>query len=139
MQLLAIDIANFRSIRQLSEQSCGPLNVLIGKNNAGKSNILSAFHAFFSFFHSRDVVRLDPPIREQIDFFNQDVSDPVALTFRFGMDNSDRERLFGAIISETPQVKHLVEALPAELDLAMTVLFNPPPAPFAVLKSVELT
>jgi len=40
-------IQNFRSVRNAVIEDIDNLNVLIGKNNSGKSNILSGIHAFF--------------------------------------------------------------------------------------------
>jgi putative ATP-dependent endonuclease of the OLD family len=47
MVLQSVLIKNFRSSESLTMEGCSRLNVLIGKNNAGKSNILSALHAVF--------------------------------------------------------------------------------------------
>ena len=38
----AISIRSFRSLERVELEKCAPLNVLIGKNNSGKSNILAA-------------------------------------------------------------------------------------------------
>ena len=42
MALRSVQIRGFRSIANSGLEKCGPLNILIGKNNAGKSNILAA-------------------------------------------------------------------------------------------------
>ena len=42
-----LHIRNFRSLASASIASCGPLNVLIGKNNAGKSSALVAIPLIF--------------------------------------------------------------------------------------------
>ena len=46
MKIIEITIHNWRSIRDLT-LSCGDLMILIGQNNHGKSNILSAILFFF--------------------------------------------------------------------------------------------
>jgi len=46
MQITAIDIKNFRSFKNMDQSlEFGPITVLIGANNAGKSSILKAIHA----------------------------------------------------------------------------------------------
>jgi putative ATP-dependent endonuclease of OLD family len=40
-RIQSIEVRRFRSIEKTILTNCGGLNVLIGKNNAGKSNILS--------------------------------------------------------------------------------------------------
>ena len=47
MKVEAINISNFRSVSSCELGDCSGFNVLIGKNNSGKSNILSAIDAFF--------------------------------------------------------------------------------------------
>ncbi len=56
MKIKSFEIKNFRSIRHINVQT-KDLMVFVGKNNAGKSNILRALNAFFS----RKVTVLDIP------------------------------------------------------------------------------
>jgi len=42
MKILSVYVRHFRSVESTELLRCGGLNVLIGKNNAGKSNLLSA-------------------------------------------------------------------------------------------------
>ncbi len=42
MRIKAVKLSQFRSVANASMSECGGLNILIGKNNAGKSNLLSA-------------------------------------------------------------------------------------------------
>jgi hypothetical protein len=48
MSLESIEIQNYRSISQVKLEPCGDFNVLIGRNNSGKSNLLSCIEAFYS-------------------------------------------------------------------------------------------
>ena len=48
MLLQSGSIRNFRSIDNLQLSGCRGLNVPIGKNNAGKSNILTAIQTVFN-------------------------------------------------------------------------------------------
>jgi AAA15 family ATPase/GTPase len=41
MRIQSLEVRRFRSIEKTVLTNCGGSNVLIGKNNAGKSNILS--------------------------------------------------------------------------------------------------
>lgn len=40
-----LDIKNFRSIKKLSLANCKQFNLLIGKNNCGKSTLLESVYA----------------------------------------------------------------------------------------------
>jgi AAA15 family ATPase/GTPase len=44
MRAAAIEIENFRSFVKTSLRDMGPVNVLIGPNNAGKSSVLKALY-----------------------------------------------------------------------------------------------
>lgn len=61
MRIVGVKIHNFRSIKEIEISPIGDALILIGKNNAGKSAILSAIGAFLekkspteSDFHKRD-------------------------------------------------------------------------------------
>lgn len=43
-----IEIAYFRSIYKFSVTGCQDLNIIFGRNDAGKSNVLRALNLFFS-------------------------------------------------------------------------------------------
>ncbi len=46
MHILSFEIHNFRCFRDTGRQSVGPMNLLVGRNNTGKSAILRALHGF---------------------------------------------------------------------------------------------
>lgn len=48
MKIASFRICNFRSIADTDEINCQNLMVFIGRNNAGKSNILKALDVFFN-------------------------------------------------------------------------------------------
>jgi recombinational DNA repair ATPase RecF len=68
MFLQGASVRNFRSIESLQLSGCRELNVLIGKNNAGKSNILAAIHAVFNGTKSGRVVVPRPQISHDVNF-----------------------------------------------------------------------
>ncbi|MEW6687208.1 MAG: AAA family ATPase [Candidatus Edwardsbacteria bacterium] len=78
-----IEIGNFKSIKHL-EMDCSRINVLIGKPNTGKSNILEAIGLFSA--RSGDIrsyVRLE----ETIDlFYDHDISEEIKIFVDMGSD-----------------------------------------------------
>lgn len=56
MKLESVSINKYRSIDSTKLTNCGGFNVLIGKNNSGKSSILSAINTFFTCIHAGNVV-----------------------------------------------------------------------------------
>ena len=71
MNVVQVDVSNFRSISYSKLEECGGFNVLIGKNNSGKSNLLFAINAFFSAVNDGSAVCLDPPITKEVDYHNR--------------------------------------------------------------------
>jgi predicted ATPase len=50
LKISAFKVGNYRSLREVSLDKLGNLNLLIGRNSGGKSNILEAMSLFFSEF-----------------------------------------------------------------------------------------
>ncbi|MFJ2291889.1 AAA family ATPase [Streptomyces sp. NPDC087894] len=61
MHLQTLHVNGFRSVADATLEECGELNVLIGKNNSGKSNILTAIKFFFDFFKGNGNVASTSP------------------------------------------------------------------------------
>ena len=80
MRLESVRISGFRSIEETELENCGGFNVLIGKNNSGKSNILTAINTFFSCIQSANVVTSAPPVGDEIDFHNRRTDVPISIT-----------------------------------------------------------
>ena len=76
MKIQKVEIANFRSIKSLAF-SPGDYTVLIGENNAGKSNILRAVNLVLGESWPTERAFSDE------DFYNQDTSEPVSIKVYF--------------------------------------------------------
>ena len=83
MKLNSVAIKNFKSIESLTIDKCGKFNVFIGQNNSCKSNILSAINYFFQCIKDEEFLNLQPPIGEEIDFFNRDYQTPIEIHLSF--------------------------------------------------------
>lgn len=73
MKIKSINISNFRSIRQLT-MDFNQITVIVGPNNAGKSNILSALNLFFT-SSTRGIT--------DIDFHKRNVKEPIEISVKF--------------------------------------------------------
>lgn len=138
MKLESINIRGFRSIEHVLIQKCGQFNVLIGKNNSGKSNILSAIDAFFSCIKGGNVAILDPPLGREIDFFNRKIEVPIKITLTFTLSLAERDVLIRDIVNEAPQMKNAVDGLDPSLRLSITVSIGPPPDGFGYVSKIAL-
>ena len=73
MKIKSINISNFRSIRQLT-MDFNQITIIVGPNNAGKSNILSALNLFFT-SSTRGIT--------DIDFHKRNVKEPIKISVKF--------------------------------------------------------
>ena len=95
MRVEAVRIKNFRSVSSGELEACGGFNVLIGKNNSGKSNILSAIDAFFLALGDGDIICLNPIVENELAFYNRDSTVPAEITMTLSLDNDERSRPLG--------------------------------------------
>jgi hypothetical protein len=96
MFLEKIEVQNYRSISALSLAPCGDFNVLIGRNSAGKSNILTTIDAFFASIKRR-WVNTAPPLGEEIDFFQKNLNNTISIEATFGLLPVERDELFADV------------------------------------------
>ena len=138
MKVERIHIDNFRSISSCDLSDCGGFNVLIGRNNSGKSNILSAINAFFLAVSDGDVVHLVSPINKEVDFYNNNVGSPAEVVLTFLMTETERAALVADIIEDYPQVANAVNTLDPESRLRVRVCFNLTPTVYAYISRITL-
>ncbi|MFF7720733.1 AAA family ATPase [Streptomyces luteogriseus] len=107
MRVAAVQGIRFRSLRNAELNGCGQLNVLIGKNNSGKSNILSAVKLFFEFFQkSGAVATITPRVNRPTDWHAKDSSQPIRIKVTLELTEGELQTLTEAIAAETPQVRN---------------------------------
>lgn len=82
MKIKAVHIQNFRSILSVDIEF-DSLTALVGRNGAGKSNILKATELFYL---------INPRLSVE-DFYNRDVTSPIEITLTFtDLDADEKER-----------------------------------------------
>lgn len=135
MKLASFRIDGFRSIEHTVLDDCGGFNVVIGKNNAGKSNILLALDAFFVCLRDGIPVSIEPKIGKTIDHFEHR-DQPIELSLTFKLSADERNALVAEIAAEVPQVRNSAEALDAMPDLRVTLAITSNAAPFAFVREV---
>jgi AAA15 family ATPase/GTPase len=138
MKLEAVNIQNFRSIREVALEDCGSFNVIVGKNNAGKSNILLAINAFFKSLKKGEPVVLKLPIGDAIDYYNNLLKENIKITIFFELSLAERDYLIQDIVSESPQVKNSVNGIDSTLRLGVTVEIGNTPEPFGYVNRMVL-
>jgi putative ATP-dependent endonuclease of OLD family len=139
MKLETVQIKRYRSVEEVELADCGRFNVLIGKNNAGKSTILSAINAFFVCMRSQTPVITNPHrIGRAVDFFKGDTRSPIEITLSFAMSLSERDALIQDIVAEASQMRHAVEGLDPSLRLSATLRVTARELTFAYVSRLSL-
>jgi energy-coupling factor transporter ATP-binding protein EcfA2 len=136
MKLRQARIQNYRGLRDAELQSCGAFNVLIGRNNSGKSTILAALGRFFDAIGNGIITRL-PKISVPNDFTDKKSNHPISITCTFDMDDA-RNELVAALSKEAPQLKTAIEAVPTKACLRVEVLFDAKQTPFGYVHRIEI-
>jgi putative ATP-dependent endonuclease of the OLD family len=130
VRLLSGHIQRFRSIGDVDIPNCGAFNVLIGKNNSGKSALLSSISGFFDCLKDGDIVTLRPPFSREIDFFNREISKPIEITLTFELSADEQAKLTRDIAADAPQMRYALDTLEPALKLSVMVSILPPPREF---------
>ncbi|WP_433452513.1 ATP-dependent nuclease [Streptomyces sp. CA-142005] len=113
MRINSLHATGFRSIRNATLEGCGQLNVLIGKNNSGKSNILEAVRVFFDFFKSEGAVTsVSPEVSRTTDWHLRETDEPVRISATLSLDDEEMEDLKESISSEAPQMRNALFGAP---------------------------
>jgi len=114
----------------------GQFNVAIGKNNSGKSTLLSAIQTFFLCLSEGEVVDLKPHLGKTIDFTSRDTTLPIEIELRFSINLAERDGLLRSIALEAPQLKNAVDGLDPNLLLSVTLSIVNSPSRFAYVSKL---
>jgi predicted ATP-dependent endonuclease of OLD family len=87
MRIKNLSVVNFRSLRDLTMDNLGNLNILVGKNSAGKSNILEAIDVFLRGI-SPVLGEQDASIPDYI-WSRQDALSEISFVFEFEFEKGD--------------------------------------------------
>lgn len=143
MRVVRVDINGFRGVESASLPSCGELNVLIGKNNSGKSTILDAIDGFFGVVSSGSLVaRGDGIVGRDIDFHRGDGEPgPIRIAVDFALSQLELDEIVADVVAEAPQMKNALDAVAATERLRVEVTAvrgSSRQSPFAYISNVAL-
>jgi predicted ATPase len=107
VKLQTLHVNGFRSVSDATLENCGQLNVLIGKNNSGKSNILTAVKFFFDFFKmDGNIATTNPDVSKITDFYARQGNTPVKIAVTLELTDDEINDLKENIANEAPQVRN---------------------------------
>jgi predicted ATPase len=138
MKLVDAHVTGYRGLKNVDIPNCGVFNVLIGKNNAGKSSVLYALSEFFKMLGKGSIVNTAPTIGKPNDFSGLDSSHKLTFTCTFSLDESELSSLAGDIVKERAQLQTVVDAFPKKCLLSVCISINPPPEHFSYVSRVVL-
>lgn len=113
MSLRSIQVRRFRSIASAGLTECGGLNILIGKNNAGKSNLLSAIELMFTHLKRGRIAGPWPVQRPSAEFTDRDSSNPIRIGIEFDLSSELSEALRERLTKEAPHLERSIEQIRA--------------------------
>ncbi|RIQ25257.1 AAA family ATPase [Jiangella rhizosphaerae] len=138
MQIRDVFIRNFRGVASARLAQCGDLNVLIGKNNAGKSTILDAINGFFRMVATGSAVDLEGPLSKETNFRRSADDERLEVEIWFGLSPDEFSLIHELIVDEAPQMRNALEGLDTSHALAVTVAAAKGDPPYVYIKSIVL-
>jgi len=108
----SVQIRRFRSIASSGLEKCGALNILIGKNNAGKSNALSAIELTLLHLARGRVAGNWPASRRPKGEFNDsDDSTPLRIGIEFDLPTVINDEIRTRLTKEAPHLERSIEQI----------------------------
>ena len=83
MSIRSVQVRHFRSVANAELANCGGLNILIGKNNAGKSNLLNAIELMLEHLKRGRIAGPWEVERAQAEFTDRNESTPIRIGVEF--------------------------------------------------------
>src|SRR5437879_3179441 len=111
MSLRSVQVRRLRSIASAGLAQCGGLNILIGNNIAGKSNLLNAIELMFTHLKRGRIAGPSPAERPKADFTNRDDSKPIRIGFEFDLSPQLNEALRERPTKEVPHLERSIEQI----------------------------
>jgi hypothetical protein len=111
LKIQSIHIRKFRSVAKTSISHCGPLNVFIGKNNAGKSNLLAAIEVVIKFLKGGTIAGPWEASRPLDEFTDRDASCPVEIGIEFELPPDVNAALRERLTREAPHLQKSIEQI----------------------------
>ena len=138
MKLDRVRVRGYRSAQDVELNGLGNFNVLIGKNNSGKSTVLFAIHAFYRCVGGGNVVSTNPPLGKVIDFTKDLNEVPIRITLTFSLQLAERDALVRDIATEAPQLKNATDGIDPSLQLEVTVTIPRSARRFSYVEEMSL-
>lgn len=121
LPIRAVYIRRFRSIEAAALSPCGNLNTLIGKNNAGKSNLLSAIELALAQLRSGRLAAPWRAHRAQEQFNDRDTTSPLRVAIEFDLSAEVSEGIRQRLAKEAPNLERSIEQIATHKSVSFIV------------------
>lgn len=111
MIIRAVHVRHFRSICGTGLAPCADLNVLIGKNNAGKSNLLSAIGVALEHLRGGKIAAPWNAPRPKSEFNQRDTSKMAKIAIEFTLSPEINQELRSRLAIEAPHLSRSIEQI----------------------------
>jgi putative ATP-dependent endonuclease of OLD family len=111
MRIQTVQVRGFKSVGSAELLRCGGMNVLIGKNNAGKSNLLSAIELVLNSLKRGGLSGPWLTQRPTDEFSNRDQNKPLEVGIEFTFPSAINGRLCSELSSDFPQLAKSTEQI----------------------------
>jgi putative ATP-dependent endonuclease of the OLD family len=113
MRIRSMQVRHFRSIENSGLTNCGGLNVLIGKNNAGKSNLLAAVEICLRHLKRGLIASILSHRRATEQFTDRRTDKPYRIAVEFELPADVNEKLRERLSKEAPHLDRSIEQIKA--------------------------
>lgn len=106
-----LEVRRFRSIERATLSNCGGLNVLIGKNNSGKSNLLATIDLVHRHLWGGSIAGPWSASRPTEEFTDRDTRSPLQIGIEFDLLPDLNQMLRERLKVEVPHLEKSIEQL----------------------------
>jgi predicted ATP-dependent endonuclease of OLD family len=138
MRIESASIKNVRSIQDIKVNNLSNINIFIGKNNSGKSNILLSMYSFFKNLESHVPIVLNPTLGERVDYFQEKTQHPIAIRVVFQKDPTEIAELINNVVEEAPQVANAAEQISENSKICVEINIVYEPIKLAFVSEISL-
>ncbi len=111
MRIKNVQVRHFKSIENSGLTNCGGLNVLIGKNNAGKSNLLAAIEACLFHLKRGLIATILTPRRAIEQFTDRETNKQYRIAIEFELPTALNDSLRDRLSKEAPHLDRSIEQI----------------------------
>lgn len=119
MQIRSVHLRRFRGLGRASLQSCAALNVLIGRNNAGKSSILTAIELALDRLQGGRAASIWRTPRPTDEFTNRNVLKPFQIGLTFEAKETTKAEFQERLLRESPGLDVAVSQLSTAVEFSI--------------------